>query len=253
MDKSPLAVACLVGVYMADCIYVPLKPSDPARRLAQIVDSCRPRLVLEGEGAGRLPDVLMGGGDKGRPRLGWVCSAADQRSGADFTLSGVTRIPAAYPPQENGPGSPAHIFTTSGSTGTPKGVVVTHASVISFIRWAVDGRTDSQVERRGYRIELGEIEAALNALDMLRESVVVAIPGSGLEDTLICCAYVPNQDIPVNLAAVRGALLRLLPDYMIPARWSEFRELPKNASGKIDRTRLKETWQYNGVIAYQQQ
>jgi hypothetical protein len=36
-----------------------------------------------------------------------------------------------------GPSDPAHILFFSGSTGTPKGVVITGASVIHFIRWAV--------------------------------------------------------------------------------------------------------------------
>src|SRR5437899_12815438 len=50
------------------------------------------------------------------------------------------------------------------------------------------GRADSQIKARGYRIELGEIEAALNALDCLEESAVVAVPADRSDGLTISCA-----------------------------------------------------------------
>jgi acyl-coenzyme A synthetase/AMP-(fatty) acid ligase len=38
---------------------------------------------------------------------------------------------------------------------------------------------------------------------------------------------------------VRSALSEMLPTYMLPSRWKSFDSLPKNANGKIDRTRLR--------------
>lgn len=108
------------------------------------------------------------------------------------------------------------------------------------------GRTDSQVKSRGHRIELGEIEAALNAMDCLKECAVVAIPTNEFGGTLICCAYAPSVDRGVTPAALRMELAKALPNYMIPSRWMVFRELPKNSNGKIDRRRLRETWQGHG-------
>ena len=55
MPKSPLAIACLLGIYKADCIYVPLDPSSPVSRLAKIVSSCEPGCVLA---AGNTATVL---------------------------------------------------------------------------------------------------------------------------------------------------------------------------------------------------
>jgi amino acid adenylation domain-containing protein len=101
------------------------------------------------------------------------------------------------------------------------------------------GRADTQIKSRGYRIELGEIESALNALPELRESAVVAIESVGFEGTLICCAYAPapNQDVPTK--RLRALLAERVPQYMIPARWSRYDELPKNQNGKTDRASLK--------------
>ena len=102
------------------------------------------------------------------------------------------------------------------------------------------GRADTQIKSRGYRIELGEIEAALHSLPGLRESAVVAVPSGGFEGWLICCAYVPAPGSDATPESLRKGLAALLPGYMLPARWMRHDVLPKNASGKIDRPKLKE-------------
>jgi amino acid adenylation domain-containing protein len=104
------------------------------------------------------------------------------------------------------------------------------------------GRADTQIKSRGYRIELGEIEAALASLPQLRESAVVAIRSQGFEQWQICCAYVPMAGQTWTPAALRTELARLLPAYMMPARWMQYEALPKNANGKIDRPRLKQSF-----------
>jgi acyl-coenzyme A synthetase/AMP-(fatty) acid ligase len=38
---------------------------------------------------------------------------------------------------------------------------------------------------------------------------------------------------------LRTELGRLVPNYMIPSRWSKYHALPRNANGKVDRPRLK--------------
>ena len=101
------------------------------------------------------------------------------------------------------------------------------------------GRADTQIKSRGYRIELGEIEAALHALAGLQESAVVAIKSEGFEGWLICCAYVQTADRDVSITRLREELAKLVPGYMLPARWMRYDVLPKNDNGKIDRPRLK--------------
>jgi len=105
------------------------------------------------------------------------------------------------------------------------------------------GRQDSQIKSRGYRIELGEIETALNMVSGLEECAVVAIDTGGFEGAVICGAYVPAAGTDVTPAMLRRHLARLVPGYMLPARWLAFERLPKNANGKIDRRRLKELFE----------
>jgi acyl-coenzyme A synthetase/AMP-(fatty) acid ligase len=102
------------------------------------------------------------------------------------------------------------------------------------------GRADTQIKSRGYRIELGEIEAALNGFKELKECAVVAVPTQGFESNVICCAYVPQENLQVTNSEIRQKLSALLPAYMLPARWNNFMQLPKNANGKIDRRKIQD-------------
>ncbi|MEO6196103.1 MAG: amino acid adenylation domain-containing protein, partial [Thermoanaerobaculia bacterium] len=99
------------------------------------------------------------------------------------------------------------------------------------------GRLDHQVKIRGFRIELGEIEAALADQPGVREAVVLARDGDhGGERRLV--AYVAaGPEVPAA-AALRAALARRLPGYMLPAAFVFLDALPLDAGGKIDRRAL---------------
>ncbi|PYQ65419.1 MAG: non-ribosomal peptide synthetase, partial [Acidobacteria bacterium] len=101
------------------------------------------------------------------------------------------------------------------------------------------GRIDNQVKIRGFRIELGEIEAALAAVPGVREVVVLArsdrSDGSDGSDRSLV-AYLVGEDL--DTAALREALGRRLPDYMIPAAFVVLDALPLTPNGKVDRRAL---------------
>jgi amino acid adenylation domain-containing protein len=101
------------------------------------------------------------------------------------------------------------------------------------------GRQDSQIKSRGHRIELGEVEAAANALECIREAAVVGVASGDFEGTAICCAFAPAESGTTS-AAVRTAMRKVLPPYMVPTRWLVLPALPTNANGKIDRRHLRE-------------
>ena len=105
------------------------------------------------------------------------------------------------------------------------------------------GRRDFQIKSRGYRIELGEIETAVNAIPGIQECAVVAVGTPAFEGLSICCAYVLTPGAALTPAIIRRELSRLLPPYMLPARWQAFERFPRNASGKIDRRSLKESFE----------
>lgn len=110
------------------------------------------------------------------------------------------------------------------------------------------GRADSQIKSRGHRIELGEVETALNALGCARECAVVGANMGGFEGVAICCAYVPMEDADITPVSLRRNLSSLLPRYMLPAHWKEFEALPKNANGKIDRSKIRELFECDVAV-----
>ncbi|WP_233225362.1 non-ribosomal peptide synthase/polyketide synthase [Nocardia sp. MDA0666] len=105
------------------------------------------------------------------------------------------------------------------------------------------GRTDFQVKVRGLRIELGEIEAALTAVPGIDRAVVVVRPDPQTGDRLV--AYLlPAEGAGIDVDAVKAALARRLPAYMLPAAYVVLDAFPLNGSGKLDRGALPDpVWQ----------
>ncbi|MES2606647.1 MAG: amino acid adenylation domain-containing protein [Pseudomonadota bacterium] len=140
MPKSPLAIACILGIYKADCIYVPLDPANPVARLAKIVESCESRCLLTvGEMAEKVDSLFQFDELRSKNIIGWLDQHKAARSSPvqDFSMADVLLCEDKERTTTNTTDSPAHILFTSGSTGEPKGVVITHANVILFVRWAV--------------------------------------------------------------------------------------------------------------------
>lgn len=118
------------------------------------------------------------------------------------------------------------------------------------------GRRDTQVKLRGQRIELGEVEyQTARAFPKAQEVVaeVVYRQGNKQDAALVVFITIDSQkedsgslfvDNDSNFsAAVSEATPQLnkqLPRYMIPAAFLQVRQIPRTASGKIDRRTLRE-------------
>ena len=140
LPKSPAAIAGILGVLKADCIYVPLDPSCPAARLAKIVETCENRWILAGGSASGVLNELAGNYRSGSPmRIGWLDEgdATVRNCEPEFSFADLNALSGGPLDSENTASDPAYIMFTSGSTGSPKGVVITHSNVIHFIEWAV--------------------------------------------------------------------------------------------------------------------
>ncbi|MCA1004848.1 amino acid adenylation domain-containing protein [Rhodococcus hoagii] len=109
------------------------------------------------------------------------------------------------------------------------------------VRWTADGalefagRADDQVKVRGFRVELGEIESVLAEAPGVGEAAVVAHTDERGVTRLV--GYVTGD---VDPGAVRTAVGKRLPDYMVPAVIVPLPRFPLTANGKVDRKALPE-------------
>lgn len=109
-------------------------------------------------------------------------------------------------------------------------------------RWRPDGsiefldRADRQVKVRGFRVEPGEVEAVLGEHAAVREVAVVAYEHTPGDRRLVAFAAVAGDD--PGLADLHRHAADHLPGSMLPSRILLRKDLPRTASGKVDRERL---------------
>ncbi|WP_098895160.1 non-ribosomal peptide synthetase/type I polyketide synthase [Streptomyces sp. t99] len=131
LDKSPELIVALLAVLKAGAAYLPVRPDQPADRLAHLVSATGAELVLVADDAG--PGAQGATGALTVPTL---------------TLSALARTephPEA-PAAQAAPDSPAYVITTSGSTGRPKAVRVSHRNLASAqAAWRQAYRLDTDV------------------------------------------------------------------------------------------------------------
>ncbi|MGV9614853.1 non-ribosomal peptide synthase/polyketide synthase, partial [Nocardia xishanensis] len=120
---APRSLDMLVAMFAivrAGGAYLPLDPAHPADRLAQVVESADPALVL-----------VVGGAEL--PPLPYVPVLRP----AELDLSGYSAEPVADTERRAAlrQDNLAYVLFTSGSTGRPKGVAVTHRAIMNQLRW----------------------------------------------------------------------------------------------------------------------
>ncbi|MFI1920288.1 amino acid adenylation domain-containing protein [Nocardia sp. NPDC020380] len=131
MRRGLELVVAMYAVVKAGGAYVPIDPDHPADRIAYIVETARPAVVLttSADGAPFASDA---------PVL-----EVDRLDLAVFSPGPITDADRIRPLLDQ---HPAYVIFTSGSTGRPKGVTVPHAAIVNQLHWLQDtfalGATD---------------------------------------------------------------------------------------------------------------
>ncbi len=101
------------------------------------------------------------------------------------------------------------------------------------------GRRDNMIKSRGYRIELGEIESTLLLHPEIKEAAVVAFADEEIGKR-IKAAIVMKDHASLSENDIKLFCSEKLPFYMIPESIDFLEELPRTATGKVDRKKLEE-------------
>ncbi len=96
------------------------------------------------------------------------------------------------------------------------------------------GRTGDMIKINGNRIEPAEIEAAVKQVLGVQWAAARGFEENGKS---YLCAYF-TEDVKVDPAAMREAMAKRLPYYMIPAYYIKIDSVPLKANGKMDRKAL---------------
>jgi amino acid adenylation domain-containing protein len=96
------------------------------------------------------------------------------------------------------------------------------------------GRIDTQVQIQGWRVEPAEIDHHLRGCPGVDDAVTVAVTVDG--EPRLAVFYTGAETAPADFAR---ALLRTLPQNMLPRHYWRLDELPLNGNRKIDRLTLR--------------
>ena len=113
VERSEHLLTCLLGIWRAGCVYLPLDPAFPGQRVGFMLDDAGAAAVIcDATTRESLPD---------RPIPKLVLRELFTTSGSRAELPSVA------------PDAIAYVIYTSGSTGEPKGVRVAHAALMNLL------------------------------------------------------------------------------------------------------------------------
>jgi len=123
IDKSPDALAAILGVLWTGCCYIPLDPLGPQERTSLIINDCTLEILIST--SSKIDQIRNI--QKNCPNLKHIIllDRKDSEIGKDLKFKGKSS-------------DLAYTLYTSGSTGTPKGVMITQAAALSFVEWAAE-------------------------------------------------------------------------------------------------------------------
>ena len=126
MDRSPEAIAAMLGVLTCGAAFVPLDPEYPVDRLAYMVSDASIRVVIAGDEYRKLLETgLAQASESVQHDIQWIPSTPSADSGKPNDIATLARV-------HIDPADMAYVMYTSGSTGKPKGVQIQHSALATY-------------------------------------------------------------------------------------------------------------------------
>jgi amino acid adenylation domain-containing protein len=110
-ERSPAAIAAVLGVWKAGAAYAPLDPIYPPERLSWMMSDCKAPFLITS------------------PRCNGIIPNAPETLVVDGSIDAW---PSGSIPATRDPGALAYVIYTSGSTGVPKGVMIEQRGVAAL-------------------------------------------------------------------------------------------------------------------------
>ncbi|WDQ18674.1 amino acid adenylation domain-containing protein [Rhodopirellula sp. P2] len=135
LDRTPIAIASMLGIHLAGAAFVPLDPDYPADRLRYMLDDAQINtLIGHGKYRGLFEDKKHTDHEStaSASNLNWI--EASDLIRKHVPASSLAR--ADHPTLQGD--QLAYVMYTSGSTGTPKGVLINHAALTTYCRADMD-------------------------------------------------------------------------------------------------------------------
>ena len=102
------------------------------------------------------------------------------------------------------------------------------------------GRSDDMLKVSGIWVSPSEIEDPLAGLASVAEAAAVAVQSpTGLTEIVLYLVPAPGCDADTVVADAREQLCRALPGWKLPRRFAAVTELPRTATGKMQRHKLR--------------
>ncbi|GLE02202.1 hypothetical protein PINS_up011040 [Pythium insidiosum] len=131
MERGLELVAAIVGVLRLRAVFVPLDPSFPAERLQFMLRDSRAHCVIASRHLqAQLPD------DQRETVIVLVSEEMELSLATGDVLIGDASC-KDQDEDDEAAATTAYLLYTSGSTGQPKGVMVSHANLLTTLRWTV--------------------------------------------------------------------------------------------------------------------
>lgn len=206
-DTSAAAVALLLACSMLGLPFVPVSPHTPDARLRSILRAVEPALHARAAGLDhREPTAAVGSAYFGLGRLVVERPPARKLRRRRNVLATDT----------------AYVIFTSGSTGNPKGVVMSHRSIVTFLRAMLDDQLVTPDDRVAgtsplqFDFALFGIGVALTA-----GATLVPVPRENLDSPRRMVGYLQDAEVTQvhGVPSLWRPVLRVEPDLLKQLEW----------------------------------